>query len=153
MLYSPKYVQNSFGLLAAGKLLLDQHCKTPHCVQVLLSVLEKLPEHVRASYACAPQRLVFGADIMASCMSDWLKSELVFEKRPSEEHSKAHNASIAAEKTAVLLRAVCFETPVDTSAECSDPGTFCCTLLSETQAYEYILYESQREGSIQKSAC
>lgn len=114
--------------------------------QVLLSVLEKLPEELRRAYAAAPRRLRFGADVAAASEQQWARSQLRFEAAaaPAEAVAEGASAEAVAEgppggaaAPGVVLRAVCYERP---RGDAAGSGTFCCTLLSETQAFEHILY-------------
>eukprot|EP00892_Ulva_mutabilis_P002016 jgi/Ulvmu1/11815/UM080_0026.1 len=114
-------------------------------------VLQTLPWHVCELYRTSPLRLCFGADIEIGSAAEWAKAELVFESvskddeapqvlPPSDLPDSMHGGHVEGGSVGMVLRSPRYMADVEKGAG----GVLCCAVLSEAQAFEYILYGSQR---------
>jgi hypothetical protein len=110
-------------------------------------VLQQLPAAVQRRYAASARRLEVAADeVVQGGAAEWAARELLFEGVP-----EASGKSLCA---TVRLRAVRLTSPTcytPPGPACSD-GVFCCTPLTAAQAFEYIIYDSQRGAVVTAEA-
>lgn len=140
--------------------------------RIVERVIRKLPQHIQELYRTAPRPLVFGHDVDVRSASQWLHAELLFHDLscgptcngpasrevpgPAFPHDSSGDTAAAgcatrAARWANTERPCCGSRPDVRGVMLQSPRfvaeaerVLCCTLLSEAQAYEYVLYGSHR---------
>ena len=108
---------------------------------VVRSVLSTLPEEVRELYQRSPRRLAFGPDVCLATAEEWRAAELSFVDL-LEVPGEGGGWQPGEEEGRVVLQSPCVVGP-------PGDGAVCCTVISEAQAFEYIMYESQKGPGVE----
>eukprot|EP00892_Ulva_mutabilis_P001153 jgi/Ulvmu1/11038/UM007_0219.1 len=115
---------------------------------IVRSVLSRLPQHVQDMYACSPRRLAFGPDMHELMAPKWAALELSFVDLLSDKQELSGSAEWqpGPGEGRVVLRSPRSGSLIgDTRFN----GMLYCTVISEAQAFEYIMYESQKGEGVE----
>ena len=115
---------------------------------VVRSVLSALPEAVRERYERSPRRLAFGPDVHTERPPEWAASELSFVDLLEGSADKGGWQPGAGEGRVVLQSRRAATAPGETRFS----GMLYCTVISEAQAFDYIMYESQKRPGVEVDA-